>query len=114
METMEHREIVKDIKKLKKKFPAPRESLDSWTMLFGVKGLSETPSIDKYSGFGCHNIYKARVIPKSENIGKSSGYRLIFEIRGNLCILLCFLRHGFYKKEQDLIRIIKHRIMTSK
>lgn len=112
MEVTFHEAIDKDLKKLKK-YPAPKESIDAWVRLFQVKGLEGTPSVDRYPGFGSHNIYKARVIALKENVGKSKGYRLIFELSTSsevVCNILCFSRHGIYKDEQELIAIIKSRL----
>jgi len=109
-----HPEIKKDFKKLKR-FPTPKESLESWERLFCLKGLKETPGIEQYPGFNNIKIYKARVVPLKEKCGKSKGYRLIFQILENdVCKILVFSRHGVYNKEQDLIKIIKNRLQYSK
>jgi len=113
MKIVRHSEIEKDFKKLKKHFKTPIESLEAWERLFEIKGLEETPAIDRYSGFGNHEIYKARVVPLRENCGKSKGYRVIFELvkeSEEICIITCFSRHGIYKKEQELMNLIKERI----
>lgn len=114
MKLVRHSEIEKDFKKLKKHFRAPVESLEAWELLFTVKGLEETQAIDRYPRFGAHEIYKARVVPLHENYGKSKGYRVVFELikksEEEVCVILCFSRHGIYKKEQELINIIKERI----
>ena len=117
MKILRHPDLKKDLKKLKK-YNAPVESLESWELLFEVKGLENTPSIDKCKGYGSDcNIYKARIIPLKENFGKSNGYRVIFCIKtkeeSQICYILFFTRHGIYKKEDDLIKIVKERIMTS-
>ncbi|MFA5800169.1 MAG: hypothetical protein WC840_04385 [Candidatus Peribacteraceae bacterium] len=79
--------------------------------VFCAKGLRETPGINRYPGFGKREIYKARVVPLGEKLGKSSGYRVIFERRGPavFCILI-FTRHGEYKHEKDLANFIRSRL----
>ena len=111
MEIVRHQGIEKDFKSLKK-FPAPRESLEAWERLFKVKGLKETPGVEPpYPGFGVRRIHKARIVPLGENVGKSHGYRVIFEIlEENLCKVLVFSRHGVYSSEQELINLIKERL----
>ena len=110
MEIIQHSEIKKDFKNLKR-FPAPQESLEAWERLFDLKGIEETPGIKQYPGFGRVKIYKARVIPLKENCGKSDGYRLIFQLlENNLCKILVFSRHGIHHNEQKLRRIIKDRL----
>jgi len=105
-----HQEIEKDFKKLKR-FPSPKESLESWKRLFNSKGLKETPGIKSYPGFGSAKIYKARVVPLQENRGKSDGYRLIFQlIDDDTCLILLFSRHGLYNNERELINYIKERL----
>lgn len=110
MEISRHAEIDKDLVRLKK-FAAPKESLEAWERLFYLKGLKETPGIDIYPGFGQNKIYKARVVPLKENLGKSKGYRLIFQEIDN-CVykILAFSRHGIYDKEVELMNIIKNRL----
>lgn len=110
MKISHHDDIEKDFRNLKR-FSAPEESLEAWKRLFGLKGLKETPGIDQYSGFGEYKIYKGRVIPLKENIGKSKGYRVIFQIKDDECCkILVFSRHGIYHDENDLIEIIKNRL----
>ena len=110
MQVFRHNDIEKDFKNLKH-FSAPRESLESWERLFCLKGIRETPAIDEFPGFGNCKIYKGRVIPLKENFGKSKGYRVVFQM---ICeteyIILVFSRHGIYKTEQELIKIIKNRL----
>jgi len=110
MRILRHCDIEKDIKLLRKKFNTPLESLEAWEKLFFVKGLTQTPAIDQCGGYGNHKIYKARVIPTSENVGKSHGYRVVFKIEGDQCIIIVFSRHGIYKSEQELITIVKYRL----
>jgi len=94
-----------------KRFPAPEKSLEAWERLFCLKGLSETPGIDQYPGFGQRKIFKARIVPLEESCGKSKGYRLIFQLLKNGdCVILVFSRHGIYSSERDLINLIKSRI----
>ena len=81
MRTIRHEDIEKDIKKLRR-FPAPRESLEAWERLFCYKGLSETTGIEAFPGFGECKIYKGRVVPMRENVGKSKGYRIVFQNGG--------------------------------
>jgi len=110
METIRHCDIEKDLKTLKR-FSAPRESLEAWERLFCLKGISETPGIEQCLGFGSFKIYKARVVPLKENVGKSQGYRLIFNLLENdVCEILAFSRHGIYKTEQELLRLIRIRL----
>lgn len=110
MEICRHEGIEKDFKNLKR-YPAPRESLEAWELLFLAKGLQETPSIDQCHGFGEWKVYKGRVIALRENMGKSKGYRVIFEISATgICTILVFSRHGIYKTEGELIGWIKERL----
>ncbi len=112
MQICRHEDIEKDFKKLRR-FSAPEESLNSWERLFCLKGIKETPGIDMFSGFGNEKIYKGRVVPLEENVGKSKGYRVIFQVSDNNdCRILIFSRHGIYRSEQELINIIKHRLKT--
>lgn len=110
MNLIRHEDIKKDLKNLRR-FQAPLESLEAWERLFYIKGLRETPAIDLFPGFGQIKIYKARVVPLRENIGKSNGYRVIFQIIDDENYkILVFSRHGIYKSEHELINIIKERI----
>ena len=111
MELFRHDDIEKDLRNLKR-FPAPRESLEAWERLFCLKGLRETPGIDPFPGFGSARIYKGRVVPLKENIGKSKGYRVIVQmISDDCCKVLAFSRHGIYHDERDLIEIVKVRLI---
>jgi len=111
MEIIRHCDIKRDIKKLKR-FPAPEESLVAWERFFIAKGLKETPGVNAYQGLGNFKIYKARVVPLRENCGKSNGYRLIFQMeKETICKILVFSRHGIYNSEQELIKIIKCRLI---
>ncbi|MEI8174332.1 MAG: hypothetical protein WCG28_00085 [bacterium] len=110
MQIFRHCDIEKDFKDLKR-FSAPKESLESWERLFCLKGIKETPGIDMFSGFGNEKIYKGRIVPLKENIGKSNGYRVVFKMLTETeCEILVFSRHGIYKSEQELINIIKNRL----
>jgi len=110
MELSRHCGIAKDLLSLKR-FSNPTGSLEAWERLFVAKGLKETCGIEQYPGFGVEKIYKARVVPLGENIGKSKGYRLIFRLVGEgLYQILVFSRHGLYSNERDLVRIIKDRL----
>lgn len=110
MNLIRHEDIKKDLKNLRR-FQAPLESLEAWERLFYIKGLREMPAIDLFPGFGQIKIYKARVVPLRENIGKSNGYRVIFQIIDDENYkILVFSRHGIYKSEHELINIIKERI----
>ena len=112
MEIFRHDDIEKDLRNLRK-FSAPRESLESWENLFRLKGLKETPGIDAFPGFGSAKIYKARVIPLRENLGKSKGYRAIFQLLEEDQInVLVFSRHGIYHSEQELMALVKSRLST--
>lgn len=111
MKIIRHEGIEKDLKDLRR-FPAPQESLEAWERLFHLKGVRETPGIDLYPGFGNDKIYKARIVPLKENVGKSKGYRVIFQMLENdLYKILVYSRHGIYHSEQELIKIIKIRLM---
>ncbi len=110
MQLSRHPEIEKDLKKLKR-FQSPLESLEAWERLFCSKGIKETSGIKQCSGFGQEKIFKARVIPLKENCGKSDGYRLIFKVlSGGSYEIIVFSRHGVYKNENELIKIIKNRL----
>ena len=110
MNVVRHEDIEKDLRNLRR-FLTPLQSLSAWERFFSLKGLMETPGIDRFSGFGENKIYKGRVVPLKENMGKSKGYRVIFqEIDGESFKILVFSRHGIYKTEQELIKLIKERI----
>ncbi|MDO8676068.1 MAG: hypothetical protein Q7K16_00170 [Candidatus Azambacteria bacterium] len=110
MEIFRHSDIEKDFRTLRR-FSAPQESLEAWERLFCLKGLRETPAIDAFPGFGERKIYKARVVPLRENVGKSKGYRAIFQIIDDESFkILVFSRHSIYKSEQELINIVKERL----
>ena len=110
MKISRHVDVEKDFRNLKR-FSAPEESLEAWERLFCLKGVKETPGIDQYSGFGEAKIYKGRVIPLKENMGKSKGYRVIFQMENDECCkIIVFSRHGIYHDENDLLRVIKSRL----
>jgi len=112
MYIVRHEDVEKDLKKLSR-FLAPLESLEAWERLFYLKGLCETPAIDSFPGFGERKIYKTRVVPLRENVGKSKGYRVIFEMESEEnCKIMIFSRHGIYKSEQELIKLIKQRLKS--
>lgn len=76
-----------------------------------MKGIKETPAIDQYPGFGAYKVFKARVVPLRENVGKPKGYRVIFRMYDDArCIILVFSRHGIYHDEADLIAIVRNRL----
>jgi hypothetical protein len=108
MEILRHEDIDKDFRKLNR-FPAPQESLEAWEKLLLLKGVRETPGINQCSGFG-EKIYKGRVVPLKEKFGKSKGYRVIFQIVEEKYKILVFGRHGIYKTENELIKLIKERL----
>ncbi len=113
MELSRHDDLEKDLRKLNR-FPTPRESLEAWERLFCLKGLRETPGVDPFPGFGSAKIYKGRVVPLKENMGKSKGYRVIIQRISDDCFkILVFSRHGIYHDEQDLIDIVKSRLIIS-
>ena len=113
MEISRHPDIEKDFRKLSR-FPAPKESLEAWERLFCLKGIKETPAIDICSGFSARKIFKARVVPLKENLGKSKGYRVVFEQCDEASyLILVFSRHGIYYNEMDLIALIKKRLTPS-
>ena len=110
MELFRHNDIEKDFRGLRR-FPTPQKSLETWERLFCLRGIKETPGIDPFPGFGELKIYKGRVIPLRENIGKSKGYRVIFQlIKEEFYKILVFSHHGIYHNEYDLIRIVKDRL----
>ena len=110
MNIIRHKDIEKDLRNLRR-YSAPFESLEAWERFFSLKGLRETPAVDHFPGFGERKIYKARVVPLKENIGKSKGYRLVFQmIDEDNCKILVFSRHGIYKFEQELINLVKERL----
>lgn len=109
MDVFRHEDVVKDIRNLRK-FAAPEQSLEAWERLFQLKGLKETPGINPFPGFGPVKIYKGRVVPLRENVGKSKGYRVVFSLEEERCQILVFSRHGIYHDEQDLIDLIKMRL----
>lgn len=110
MNVVRHEDIEKDLRNLRRS-PAPLESLEAWERLFSLKGLRETPAIDPFPGFGERKIFKARVVPLRENIGKSKGYRVVFQMTDQEnCKILVFSRHGIYKSEQELINLVKERM----
>ncbi len=110
MEIDRHADIEKDFRNLRR-FPAAEESLEAWERLFILKGVNETPAIDPYPGFGEHKVYKGRVVPLRENVGKSKGYRVIFHlVDATHCCILVFSRHGIYKTEHELMRLIRERL----
>ena len=112
MDLSRHSDVEKDFRALKR-FAVPKESLEAWERLFFLKGLKETPGIDSYAGFGTAKVYKGRVVPLKENMGKSKGYRVIFElVAEHQYRILVFSRHGIYHDEQDLINLIKSRLKT--
>lgn len=113
MEVSRHDDVDKDFRKLRR-FAAPEESLEAWERLFSLKGLRETPGIDLFPGFGAETIYKGRVVPLKENVGKSKGYRVVFQLwEMERCKIIVFSRHGIYKTEQELINLIKIRLSAS-
>lgn len=109
MEIWRHEDIEKDFRKLNR-FPTPQKSLEAWERLLLLKGIHETPAIDQYPGFGENKVYKGRVVPLKENIGKSKGYRVIFQLLDQKYKILVFSRHGIYKTERELILTIKARL----
>lgn len=109
MKIIRHIDIEKDLKNLRR-FPAPLASLEAWERLFCWKGLSETPAIEAFPGFGERKIYKGRVVAMKENVGKAKGYRIVFQmVSADYCKILVFSRHGIYKSEQELMAIVKNR-----
>jgi len=110
MEISRHPDIEKDFRALKR-FAAPKDSLEAWERLFCLKGLRETPAIEQFPGFGHRKIFKGRVVPLRENVGKSKGYRVIFEMcREDKCIIFVFSRHGVYQNGAELVALVKDRI----
>lgn len=110
MNIIRHQDIEKDLKNMRR-FPTPKESLEAWERLFCWKGLKETPAIEAFPGFGECKIFKGRVVPVKENVGKSKGYRVIFQIiDADYCKVLVFSRHGIYNSEHDLMLMVKTRI----
>ena len=60
MNVVRHEDIEKDLRNLRR-FSAPLESLEAWERFFSLKGVQETPGIDRFPGFGIfpHGIYKS-------------------------------------------------------
>jgi mRNA-degrading endonuclease RelE of RelBE toxin-antitoxin system len=115
MKIVWHDNVENDLKSLRR-YPAPRTSLEAWQRLFCLKGIKEMPAIDLFPGFGDVKIYKGRVVPLQENVGKSKGYRVIFQIndQDDCCLILIFSRHGIYKTEKELMDKIKQRLRLVK
>ena len=111
MEIIRHPDITKDFKRLNR-YLTPAQSLEAWERLLAIKGVNETPGIDLFPGFGENKIYKGRVVPLKENVGKSKGYRVIFQLMEGKFRILVFCRHGIYKTEKELIEMIKERLTT--
>lgn len=110
MELIRHEDIDKDLKNLRR-FSAPLKSLEAWERLFCLKGIKETPAIEAYPGFGREKIFKGRVIPLQENIGKRKGYRIVIQMMNDSCyMILVFSRHDIYKTEYELMQLIKTRL----
>ena len=110
MQIINHEELAKDLKKLKR-YPSAEQSLDAWKRLFEAKGLRETPGVVSYPGFGGAKVFKARVIPLKENVGKSDGYRVIFQLcTDGAYRVLVFSRHGTCHDERELMTLIKQRL----
>lgn len=110
MEAARHPDINKDFRALKR-FAAPEESLAAWERLFCLKGLRETPAIEPFPGFGSRKVFKGRVVPLKENVGKAKGYRVVFIMSSNEnCVILVFSRHGVYHTEADLIALVQERL----
>jgi len=91
MDLSRHENVEKDFNALKR-FAAPQFSLEAWERLFSLKGLKETPGIDSFPGFGSAKVYKGRVVPLKENVGKSKGYRVILNSRMNSVVASWFSR----------------------
>jgi hypothetical protein len=105
-----HCDIEGDFRKLKR-YPAPEDSLEKWERLFCTKGVHETPAVEEYPGYSGARIFKARVVPLQENVGKSKGYRVIFQMcSDDLCKIVIFTRHTVCRSEAELIEIIKRRL----
>jgi len=51
MNVVRHEDIEKDLRNLRR-FSAPLESLEAWERFFSLKGVQETPGIDRFPGFG--------------------------------------------------------------
>lgn len=112
MNVFRHDGIEKDLKNLRR-FATPLESLESWERFFSSKGAKETPGIDPFPGFNEHKIFKGRVVPLREKVGKSKGYRVVFqEIDEEVFRILVFSRHGIYKSEKELVSLVKKRLIT--
>jgi hypothetical protein len=109
MEIIRQDGILRDFKKLER-FPSAVASLEAWERLLLLKGIRETPGIEQYPGFGERTIFKGRVVPLRENVGKSKGYRVIFELAGEKYIIILFYRHGIYKTEKEVTALIHERL----
>src|SRR3989338_3599091 len=70
MNVVRHEDVEKDLRNLRRS-SAPLESLEAWERFFSLKGVQETPGIDRFPGFSEHKIYKGRVVPFRTGIDKS-------------------------------------------
>ena len=56
---------------------------------------------------------KTRIALKEYNIGKSGGLRLIYMIGKNILVFICTYYKGQYKKESDIVQLIKCGIKSA-
>ena len=87
-------QFLKDIKKLRKKFPLIKKDIDSL-----IENLKTNPTIGTSLG---ENLYKIRTPNSSIPTGKSGGFRIITYVIINKVILLT---HIYSKTEKETISI---------
>jgi mRNA-degrading endonuclease RelE of RelBE toxin-antitoxin system len=87
-------QFLKDIKKLRKKFPLIKKDIDSL-----IENLKTNPTIGTSLG---ENLYKIRIPNSSIPTGKSGGFRIITYVIINKVILLT---HIYSKTEKETISI---------
>ena len=109
------RQIQADLKQLKKKFPSVEKDLEYAERL--LEAGQSLPQTYPYPGFGeDHSIYKTRVVNTSQRKGKSTGYRLIYEIiepQDDTVILLILLYGKTTISDENKVRIeIKTRLRS--
>jgi len=110
-------EIKRDIKALRKKYRHAEDDLRAAERL--LENGKELRHVDKYSGFGSKEVYKARYINQDlGNKGLSSGYRIVYEMYNMGNGITCYIIiHVYGKKgsadEKDVKREVSRRIKDS-
>ena len=87
-------QFLKDIKKLRKKFPLIKKDIDSL-----IENLKTNPTIGTSLG---ENLYKIRIPNSSIPTGKSGGFRVITYVIIDEIILLT---HIYSKSQKETISI---------